>query len=90
MRSPLMYLLSEWSTHPARGCQRILGEIRYKREEDETVYLPHAAADGIAGLMRRYMSVSSAQHRPCLYRAITNANFASWASSSARIGSRTT
>ncbi len=52
-----MYLLSEWSTHPARGCQRILGEVRYKREEDETVHLPHAAADGITGLMRRYMNV---------------------------------
>jgi CRISPR/Cas system-associated exonuclease Cas4 (RecB family) len=52
-----MYLLSEWSTHPARGCQRILGEVHYKREEDETVHLPHAAADGVAGLMRRYMSV---------------------------------
>jgi hypothetical protein len=52
-----MYLLSEWSTHPARSCRRILGEVRYKREDDETVYLPHAAADGVAGLMRRYMSV---------------------------------
>lgn len=52
-----MYLLGEWSTHPARGCRRILGEVRYKREEDETVHLPHAAADGIAWLMRRYMKV---------------------------------
>jgi hypothetical protein len=52
-----MYLLGEWSTHPARACSRVLGEIRYKREEDETVYLPHAAADGIAALMRQYMKV---------------------------------
>jgi hypothetical protein len=25
-----MYLLSEWSTHPARGCRRMLGEVRYQ------------------------------------------------------------
>lgn len=52
-----MYLLKEWSLHPARKCRRVLGEVRYKREEDETVRLPHAAADGVASLMRRYMRV---------------------------------
>ncbi len=52
-----MYLLGEFSTHPARGCRRILGEVRYKPDRGETLHLPHAAAAGVAGLMRRYMRV---------------------------------
>jgi CRISPR/Cas system-associated exonuclease Cas4 (RecB family) len=52
-----MYLLSEWSTHPARGCQRILGEVRYKPDRGDTLHLPHAAADGVADLMKRYLRV---------------------------------
>jgi len=52
-----MYLLSEWSTHPARECRRILGEVRYKPDRGEPLRLPHAAADGVADLMRRYMQV---------------------------------
>jgi hypothetical protein len=52
-----MYLLGEWSTHPARGCSRILGEVRYQPDRGDTLYLPHAAADGVAGLMKRYMQV---------------------------------
>jgi hypothetical protein len=52
-----MHLLGEWSTHPARGCGRILGEVRYKPDRGEILYLPHAAADGVADLMKRYMQV---------------------------------
>ncbi len=52
-----MYLLSEWSTHPAKACSRVLGEVRYKLDKAETFYLPHAAADGVAELMKRYMRV---------------------------------
>ncbi len=52
-----MHLLGEWSTHPARGCRRILGEVRYYPDKGETLHLPHAAADGVAALMKRYMQV---------------------------------
>jgi hypothetical protein len=52
-----MYLLGEWSTHPARGRKRTLGEVRYKPDRGETLRLPHAAADGVDQLMRRYMNV---------------------------------
>jgi CRISPR/Cas system-associated exonuclease Cas4 (RecB family) len=52
-----MYLLSEWSTHPARACSRILGEVRYQPDKGDTLRLPHAAADGVAELMKRYMKV---------------------------------
>lgn len=52
-----MYLLSEWSTHPARGCRRMLGEVRYQLDKGETLYLPHAAADAVADLMKRYMHI---------------------------------
>lgn len=52
-----MYLLGKFSTHPARGCRRILGEVRYKPDRGETLHLPHAAADGVADLMKRYMGV---------------------------------
>ena len=50
-----VYLLSEWSTHPARACSRVLGKVRYQGEEDGVLRLPHAAS--VAGLMRRYMNV---------------------------------
>lgn len=59
-----MHLLAEWSTHPARGCQRILGEVRYKPDKGDTLRLPHAAADGVAELMRRYMGVFHAPTPP--------------------------
>ena len=52
-----MHLLGEWSTHPARGCRRVLGEVRYGPDKGETLHLPHAAADGVADLMRRYLRV---------------------------------
>ena len=52
-----LHLLGEWSTHPARGCGRILGEVRYDPEQADAVHLPHAAADGMAELVRRYMRV---------------------------------
>ena len=52
-----MYLLGQWSTHPARGCRRILGEVRYNPDKGETVTLPHAAADGVGDLLRGYMQV---------------------------------
>lgn len=61
-----MYLLGKWSTHPARRCRRILGEIRYQAGSEATVQLPHAAADGIAELVKRYMNtfISSAPPKP--------------------------
>lgn len=52
-----MYLLGAWSTHPAKGCRRILGEVRYDPEKADPIFLPHAAADGIDRLMKRYMRV---------------------------------
>lgn len=52
-----MYLLSEWSTHPARECRRILGRVRYQPDKAEPLDLPHAAADGVADLLKRYMRV---------------------------------
>ena len=52
-----MYLLGRWSSHPARRCKRILGEVRYRADKGEPLYLPHAAADGVAGLLKRYMGV---------------------------------
>ena len=52
-----MYLLSKWSAHPASHCQRILGEVRYKNDKGESLKLPHAAADGVAELLKHYMSV---------------------------------
>lgn len=51
-----MHLLSEWSTHPARECSRVLGEVRYQPDRGDTLLLPHAA-DGVADLMKRYMQV---------------------------------
>ncbi len=52
-----MHLLGEWSTHPARRCHRILGEVRYKPDRGDPVRLPHAAADGVSELVKRYMQV---------------------------------
>ncbi len=52
-----MYLLGQWSTHPARRCRRILGEVRYRTSKGETLALPHAAADGVADLLKGYMQV---------------------------------
>lgn len=52
-----MHLLSAWSTHPARACSRILGEVRYQPDRGDILRLPHAAADGVADLMKRYMRV---------------------------------
>ncbi len=49
-----MYLLSEWSTHPAKECRRVLGEVRYQPDRG----VPHAADDGVADLIRRYAGVS--------------------------------
>lgn len=52
-----MFLLSRWSTYPARRCSRILGEVRYREGKGETLRLPHAAADGVAELLKSYMQV---------------------------------
>lgn len=52
-----MYLLGQWSTHPARRCNRILGEVHYHPDKGETQRLPHAAADGVGDLLRRYTQV---------------------------------
>ncbi len=52
-----MYLLGAWSTHPAQRCRRILGEVRYYPGKGETLKLPHAAADGVADLLKGYMQV---------------------------------
>ncbi len=52
-----MYLLGEWSTHPARRCKRILGEVRYQHSKGDALKLPHAAADGVADLLKSYMRV---------------------------------
>jgi predicted RecB family nuclease len=70
-----MYLLSEWSTHPARGCRRMLGEVRYHPDRGETLYLPHAAADGVADLMKRYMKVFLAPAPPLASPSFTECRF---------------
>jgi RecB family exonuclease len=73
-----MYLLSEWSMHPARACRRVLGEVRYQPDRGDTLYLPHAAADGVAELMKRYMGGFSPVPRRWLRRALGSAASASW------------
>lgn len=59
-----MHLLGEWSTHPAKRCSRILGEVRYQEDRGDPVRLPHAASDGVAELLRRYMRVFLADMPP--------------------------